>query len=140
MVTFRTMLELHEDGEDVSGIIQHGLLLAEKSSKGVYKFEALISYDEVVRKRAGREGIPEFKNVRQEEVMKHFCFDNSIATEQKKSTKSKSKRSDKICLRYNGADGCSMKNCYYAHRCLACDDPNHPKKECKNIKKKPADK
>ena len=48
MVTFRTMLELQEEGEDMSGILQHGLLLAEKSSKGVYKFEALLSYDEVV--------------------------------------------------------------------------------------------
>ena len=84
MVTFRTMLELQEEGEDVSGILRHGLLLAEKSSKGVYKFEALLSYDEVVRKRAGHEGVSEFKNVRQEEVMKHFCFDNSTLQSRKK--------------------------------------------------------
>ena len=140
MVTFRTMMELQEEGEDVSGILQHGLLLAEKSSKGVYKFEALLSYDELVRKRAGREGLSEFGNVRQEEVMKHFCFDNSIATEQKKASKAKSKRAEKVCLRYNGDDGCVMKNCFYAHKCLACDDPGHPKRDCKNIKKKPSDK
>ena len=140
MVTFRTMLELQEEGEDLSGLLQHGLLLAEKSSKGVYKFDALLSYDEVVRKRAGREGVSEFKNVRQEEVMKHFCFDNSVVTELKKPSKTKSKRAEKVCLRYNGDDGCTMKNCFYAHKCLACDDPGHAKRDCKNIKKKPADK
>ena len=85
MVTFRTIMELQEEGEDVMGLLHHGLLLAEKSSKGVYKFDALLSYDEVVRKRSGREGVAEFKNVRQEEVMKHFCFNNSVATELKKS-------------------------------------------------------
>ena len=108
MVPFRTMVELQEEGEDLSGIINHGLLLAEKSSKGVYNFEALLSYDEVVRKRAGRKGISEFKNVKQEEVMKHFCFDNSLGTDQKKASKSKTKRSDKVCLRFNGDDGCNM--------------------------------
>ena len=140
MVTFRTMLELQENGEDLTGLLQHGLLIAEKSSKGVYKFEALLSYDEVVRKRAGREGVHEFKNVRQEEVMKHFCFDNSIATEQKKAAKTKVKKTEKVCLRFNGDDGCSMKNCYYIYKCLACDDPSHSKRECKNIKKKSAEK
>ena len=142
MVTFRTMLELQEEGEDTSGILQHGLLLAEKSSKGVYKFEALLSYDELIRKRAGREGTTEFGTVRQEEVMKHFCFDNCIATgtDQKKATKMKAKKSEKVCLRYNGDDGCTLKNCFYAHKCLACDDPSHPKRECKNIKKKTSDK
>ena len=141
MVTFRTLLELKEEGEDVSGLLHHGLLLAEKSSKGVYKFDALLSYDEVVRKRAGRDGVSEFKNVKQEEVMKHFCFDNSVATEQKKSVKGKPKaRAEKVCLRYNGDDGCTMKNCYYAHRCLACDDQGHPKRDCKNIKKKTSEK
>ena len=97
MITFRMMLELQDDGEDLSGIMAHGLLLAEKSSKGVYKYEALLSYDELVRKRAGREGILEFGNVKQEEVMCHFCFDNSIATKQK-AGKTKTKKSEKVCF------------------------------------------
>ena len=129
MVTFRTMLELRDEGEDLSGILQHGLLLSEKSSKGVYKFEALLSYDEAIRKRAGREGVAEFGNVKQEEVMRHFCFDNSIATESKKAAKAKTKRPDKVCLRYNGEDGCSVKGCYFAHKCLACDETGHPKRD-----------
>ena len=140
MVTFRTMLEMQDDGEELSGILAHGLLLSEKSSKGVYKYEALLSYDESVRKRAGREGVSEFGNVKQEEVMRHFCFDNSIATDQKKASKPKSNKNDKVCLRYNGDEGCSVKNCFYAHRCLACDDPGHPKRECKNLMKKQSDK
>ena len=106
----------------------------------MYKFEALLSYDEVVRKRAGHEGVSEFKNVKQEEVMKHFCYDNSLGTDQRKSAKAKTKKSEKICLRFKGDDGCTMKNCYYIHKCLACDDTSHSKRDCKIIKKKQADK
>ena len=136
MVMFRTLLEMKEEDEEIDGLLQHGLLLSEKASKDVYRQEAFLSYDEAIRRRAGREGPQAFGEVRQEEVMRHFCFENSNASEGKRSQKGKGKKSEKICLRFNGEDGCNVKNCTYAHKCLACDDSGHGKRDCKNIKKK----
>ena len=45
VVTFRTIIDLQEGDIDVSGLIQHGLLLAEKASKGVFGSEAFLGYD-----------------------------------------------------------------------------------------------
>ena len=77
VVTFRTIIDLQESDIDVSGLIHHGLLLSEKASKGVFRSEAFLGYDEAIRKRAGRDGEGKFGDVKQEEVMRHFSYNPS---------------------------------------------------------------
>ena len=124
VVTFRTILEIMDDDKDVTGLVQHGLLLAEKGSKGVYEPEALLAYDDGVRRRAGRRGMDEFGKVVHEDVLRHFCYDNCKKSSSggQGSTKAKKPPSDKICLKFNSEKGCNSSNCRYAHKCLACDD------------------
>ena len=139
VITFRTMVELLDNDEDVMGMVQHGLLLSEKASKTIYIPEAMLGYDEEVRRRAGRKGADAFGKVIQEDVMRHFCYDNTIAGsaasgKARTTTKAKKKHMDGLCLRYNSETGCKEKNCSYKHQCVVCDDTTHAKKDCKTYK------
>ena len=138
VITFRTIKELTDEGQEVSGIIDHGLLLAEKGSKSCYKPEALLSYDEEIRKRAGKIGPAEFGHVVQEDILRYFSFDNSIVNSHSSAGSSRSSRrkSDKVCIKFNSEAGCHAKNCPFAHKCFACDDSSHGKPACKLAKKK----
>ena len=138
VITFRTIKELADEGFDVTGIIDHGLLLAEKGSKACYKQEALLSYDEEIRKRAGRSGPEEFGRVVQEDILRYFSFDNSIANGSAAtgSGRPNRKKSEKVCIKFNSESGCHSKSCPFTHKCFVCDDPSHGKPACKQAKKK----
>ena len=102
-------------------------MMAEKAAKDVYEVEAFIQYDESV--------------VDQEDVLRFFSCDNmkkkKLAQAQAQPRSAQVKK-NKYCLRYNEGT-CTAKNCQYAHRCLACDDWNHAKKDCKNVTLKKKD-
>ena len=137
VVTFKTIQQLLDAKYDVSGVVKHGLMMAEKASKNVFELSAFLLYDESVRDRAGETGPTAFGQVDQEDSLRFFSADNM-----KKSTpKTKAgvsgqgkKRSDKLCIRFNNG-GCTSKSCFFAHRCVACDDTSHGKKDCKAKKK-----
>ena len=138
VVTFKTMEELISMGKDVKGLVRHGLALSEKAATGIYKVEAFVKYDESVRERAGRRGPSTFGDVNQEDVMRHFCYDNAETNKPGKAQGKTSgrKRADKICLKYNGENGCNFKSCTFQHKCIACEEPGHPRKDCKALKRK----
>ena len=132
-------MELLDNDEDVMGMVQHGLLLSEKASKSIYAPEAMLGYDEEVRRRSGRKGPEAFGKVIQEDVMHHFCYDNTIAGraasgKSRTGTKSKKKQMDGVCLKFNAESGCKEKNCSFKHQCVLCDDNSHAKKDCKIYK------
>ena len=140
LIIFKTIAQLVENGGDVKGVVRHGLAMAEKAAKGVYKIEAFVKYDESVRERAGAVGPGAFGTVDQEDTLRFFSYDN---VERAKSWKAGSgsssgagkKRSDKMCLKYND-QGCNAKSCYFVHKCAACEELGHCRKDCKNLKKK----
>ena len=141
MITFKTVIQLRDANKDVRGVVKHGLAMAEKASKAIYKVEAFTKYDEAVRERAGSVGPVAFGVVDQEDALRFFSFDNVDRSKAWKgqalgsgSTGSK-KKGEKICLKYND-QGCSSKACYYAHKCVACGEPGHSRKDCKALKKK----
>ena len=140
VVTFKTMEELMSLGKDVKGLVRHGLALSEKASTGIYKVDAFVKYNESVRDRAGRQGPSTFGEVNQEDVMRHFCYDNAethrVGKLSSKAPVAAKKRGEKICLKYNGENGCNFKSCTFKHSCIACEEPGHPRKECKALKKK----
>ena len=137
MVTFKTMHQLLEMKQNVSGLVKHGLTLAEKASKHVFESIAFVQYDESVRERAGEVGPSAFSSVVQEDALRFFSAENMKQKKQgsKSGSQGARKRSDKTCLRYNDT-GCNAKNCYYVHKCVACDGEGHAKKDCKVAKAK----
>ena len=139
LLTFKTIAQLVEVNGDVRGVVRHGLAMAEKAAKGVYKVEAFTKYDESVRERAGAVGPGAFGTVDQEDTLRFFSFDNVERSKGWKAGPSASggqkKKSEKMCLKYND-QGCTSKTCFYSHRCAACEELGHPRKECKNLKKK----
>ena len=139
MVTFKTVLQLLEVNQEVKGVVKHGLAMAEKASKSVYEVEAFTRYDESVRERAGAVGPGAFGVVDQEDTLRFFSYDNVKKTKGWKpspsGSQSQKKKSDKLCLKYND-QGCASKSCYYAHKCAACEETGHARKDCTNLKKK----
>ena len=139
VVTYKTIAQLLEANGDVKGVVRHGLAMAEKAAKGVYKIEAFTKYDDSVRERAGAVGPSAFGTVDQEDTLRFFSFDNVERTKGWKTSQGSSgvakKKSDKMCLKYND-QGCNAKSCFYSHRCAACEEVGHPRKECKNLKRK----
>lgn len=132
----RSLLYAVEHGLDPIGIIHHLKFLATKATAATYKPEAFIGYDERVRQRACREGISAFTDISHEDVLLHFCHENMVYREKskKKSEASKKKSGQKYCTNFNDTE-CLYKNCIFIHRCMACEDPNHGRKSCPNIKK-----
>ena len=141
VVLLKTMTQLLDLKYDVRGIIKHGLMMAEKAAKDVYEPEAFTQYDDSVRSRAGHVGPTAFGTVDQEGVLRFFSCDNlkckRAPADMYKSSQSSS-RKDEVCLRFNDK-GCSNKSCPYAHRCIACEEYGHAKKDCKNVINKKKD-
>ena len=139
VVTFKTIQQLMDAKYDVTGLVKHGLMMAEKASKKVFEVEAFLLYDESVRERAGETGPTAFGQVNQEDSLRFFSAENMRKASYKaKPTASPGsqlkKRSDKLCIRYNDG-GCSSKSCFFVHKCVACGDASHGAKECKSKKK-----
>ena len=137
VVTLKTIQQLADVKYDVSGVVKHGITMAEKAAKDVFEVEAFLLYDESVRERAGQLGPSAFGQVVQEDSIRFFSADNMKKT----SHKSKSavggqskKRSDKLCIRFNDG-GCNSKNCFYTHKCVTCNDTSHGNKDCRSKKK-----
>ena len=139
LVTFKTIAQLSEANGEIKGVVRHGLAMAEKASKGVYKIEAFTKYDDSVRERAGAVGPTAFGTVDQEDTLRFFSFDNVERSRVWKQSPTGSgaskKKSEKMCLKFND-QGCGSKTCPYAHKCAACEEVGHSRKECKNLKKK----
>ena len=137
IVTFKTMEQLLNMGKDVKGLVRHGLAMSEKASTGFYKVDAFVNYDDAVRERAGRQGPSTFGVVSQDDVMRYFCVDNAERSRNAKAPQTAGKKkSDKVCLKFTSEAGCTFRFCNFVHRCVACDDAGHSKKDCKAIKRK----
>ena len=140
VITFKTLRQFLENKYDLKGLVRHGLSLTEKAAKDVYRPEAFVKYDESVRDRAAHDGPTAFNSVEQEDVLRFFCYDSVKHKKTSGGASGKSgapQKREKICLRYNDG-GCTSKNCPYAHKCIACEEWGHPRKECKSLKKKDA--
>ena len=110
----------------MSGVVKHGIAMAEKASKNVFEAEAFVLYDESVRERAGEVGPSAFSVVVQEDALRFFSCENmkKSRTTSKASTQSTKKKSDKLCIRFNDG-GCSAENCHFLHKCVACGSDTH---------------
>ena len=107
LITFKMVAQFLEAGGDARGVVRHGLALAEKAAKGVYKIEAFTMYDDSVCERAGAVGPTSFGTVDQEDTLRLFSYDN---VEMGKSWKAGSRDSDTVKKRSEKEDqGCNAK-------------------------------
>lgn len=63
IATFRTMQELWDENQNLSGLISHGLFMAEKAAAGVYVADSFTGYDRLVCKKASKKGLEFFGKV-----------------------------------------------------------------------------
>lgn len=142
IATFRTMQELCEENANLSGIISHGLFMAEKAAAGVYIADSFTGYDRLVRKKANKKGLEAFGKVSELERNRFFNLENHREVRALKARNKSSGQSKKsaTCRHYNGEQGCYARTCNYVHRCAICETPGHPSKECKSARKEKASK
>lgn len=134
VITFRTLLELLENGVQPKGFLRHGLTMAEKAASGAYQDRAFIAYDASVRQRASRIGPSAFGLPVNEELIRHFSLENSKRFDTRANGGGARKRKN-TCYRYNSETGCPSKECIYVHRCAFCKVEGHPARECRSVDK-----
>lgn len=76
----RQVRHLLMEGQEAGPILKHVKFLFKKSTLGVYRHKAYISYDRAVRSRADRDGISAFGAMATEELATSFCPENLIST------------------------------------------------------------
>lgn len=137
LLSTRHVLYMLEHGVDPKELVHHMKFMASKAVLGHYKADAFISYDRVVRDRANREGVSAFANVLQEDVVLHFSPENMVPKPGKPSMKKsepQKKKTGGYCRNFNDGD-CAYPRCIFLHRCMACEDPSHGRKQCPSLKK-----
>lgn len=136
LALFKTCADFIEEGLDLSGLVEHGQLLAEKATAGVYVPDAFVGYDKYVRALAGRKGPEMFGDT--SEIVKG-CYFNLENHRDVRALRAKAKSAGQktgTCRRYNSDNGCFSKGCPYVHRCSGCETYGHPVRECKVSTKK----
>ena len=108
---------------DITGMLDHFILLAEKAEKDVFIDEALLAYDTSVKERAKEYGLKEFDTLKPSEIVKHLSYDGTKAGSTKVSRKAVRQQasgsgnhgggsSSGACLKYNFASGgCVCSQC-----------------------------
>lgn len=130
VATFRTLMCLYDEGEDISGLLKHGRFMSEKSAADVYVMDTFVNYDKYVRGLANRKGPKAFGKVHDLDKSRFFNLENYREVRALKSKATKAKKSG-ICYRFNGEKGCPARNYIYSHKCSSCEQAGHSAIECK---------
>ena len=135
-VSLRVMKDLLQRGEDVTGLVSHMTVLADKADTRFYKAENLVAYDKAVRSAAAQEGASKLGVVDSTLVMQHLGFDAATTNRRPVAThtvSAKPKRSG-YCYRFNGGAQCDSTRCPFQHVCGNCGDASHTQPLCKRPK------
>lgn len=128
VITFKTMIELQENQLPINGILNHGLVMAEKAASGAYMDRASINYDASVRQRASKFGLGVFENPCNEDLIRHYSLENSKKFGAGQGSSYKKKKN--LCYRFNSEAGCHAKDCGFAHKCSICKLEGHSMRTC----------
>lgn len=139
LMTSKHLLNMLEHGTDPTHLIHHLKFMATKATLGHYKHEAFLSYDRAVRQRATKEAGSAFSDVLQEDVVPHFSPENMLPKMPSKVSKTNAgvqkKKSAGYCRAFNDGDCPYGAKCIFSHRCMACDEVAHGRKQCPSLKK-----
>ena len=126
--SLRMMKDIMQSGRDVTGVLTHLIVLAEKAASGYYRVDSIIAYDRATRMAAAESGIGKFSIIDNSLVLQYLCYDASVnATKgpEQSARPSRSKRSGGMCFRFNKSTGCEREKCRYIHVCSNCGDGSH---------------
>ena len=133
--SLRMMKDIMASGTDVTGVLTHLIVLAEKAASGYYRVDSIIAYDRATRMTAAESGISKFSVIDNSLVLQHLCYDASVnasVVAKKGSEKQhKSSRSGGVCFRFNKSSGCEREKCRYVHVCSSCGDGSHGLSSCR---------
>ena len=133
-VSLRVLQDLLARGEDISGFINHLVVLSDKAETKFYRNDSLVAYDKAVRMAAAEKGIKKFAEVDSTLVMLHLGFDSAVSHRKPATTNSQKTKKSGYCFRFNGPDTCGNQNCAYKHECSTCGDSSHGCYTCKRVK------
>lgn len=140
LALFKTCTDFIEDGLDLSGLIEHGQLLAEKATAGVYVSDAFVGYDKYVRALAGRKGPEMFGDTSEIVKGRYFNLENHKDVRALRGKAKAGGQKSGTCRKFNSDVGCLGKGCPYVHRCSGCEVYGHSVKDCKSSRKDKGDK
>ena len=149
LVNARMALALLRRKKNISSLLKHIILIAEKAVPDVFESAALIGYDESVKEMAKECGMSAFKKVDPPTIVKHLSYDGTkganaakkgFASRKVGNVKSFAPASGNktgCCLKFNfDPRGCTRgKDCFYKHVCSACGGKGHINDSCQNVTK-----
>ena len=128
-------------GRDVGGLIDHLLVMEEKTESGYYKLDCLLGYDDECRQTANEKGLKSFGNIKPATMLQFLSYDSTTAVKRQagqsgQSTQSQGTRSVQkgFCFSFNAQHGCDNSGCGFRHVCMFCGDSNHGSTNCKKGK------
>ena len=145
------VLELSEEGYEVTGVMEHVRFLAEKANTRTYTTQSWARYDEAVRSKARKVGLSAYSGGDLELSTRFLGADATREVRKQKLSavskfrggrqgwpRDKDAGQMRVCLAYN--EGCcTFQNCRYSHVCLLCKEVGHVQSECDNcVRKKPS--
>ena len=136
LVNIKMAIALLKREKDISGVLSHMLMIADKADKNVFEPEALISYDESVKEMAKESGIKAFAKIDPSLIVKHLSYDGTKNAKSEKAAVSRKFKpaagarrapAGSYCIKHNfEPSGCSRgKDCSYRHICSACYGSGH---------------
>ena len=142
-------LYLYKKKRNITGFLEHVILVAEKADGPLFASEALIQYDESVKLTAKEHGLKSFSKIDPANIVKHLSYDgtqvamnakrniqvNKRATGPAPAQKSAGTSHNFSCLKHNFTLGGCPKGsaCRFKHICSACSAPNHLNADCPNV-------
>ena len=144
----RMALKFYKKDRDITGMLEHIILVAEKAEPGIFDNDALIRYDDSVKLSAYEHGLEQFKKLDPAAIFKHLAYDGTkVAANSKRSsgkrfpnpprnqqTATSTPSAAGPCYKYNFASGgCRRSRCDYRHVCSACFRPGHVNNDCTNV-------
>ena len=135
----RLLRRCHKKGKEVGGLIEHLLVMAEKSEKEVYGLESLIGYDDECRELANERGVKSFGKIRPSSVLKFLSYDGTAVAKRQAAQKAVNKKSSPpaakgVCFSFNTQSGCDGSGCAFKHQCMFCGDSSHGSMSCRKGK------
>ena len=143
-VNIKMAASLLKRGKDISGFLDHFLMVAEKAESTMFEPITLIGYDESVKESAKELGMKAFSKIDPARIMKFLCYDGTRNAHSAKNAAAKKPSGFKppprisgVCIKFNSdPSGCPRgKDCPYRHVCQACKVKGHVTEDCPNVVK-----
>ena len=135
----RLLRRCHKKGKEIGGLIEHLLVMVEKSEKEVYSLESMIGYDDECRDLANEKGVKSFGKIRPTSVLKFLSYDCTNVAKRQAAQKAGNKKPTQpaakgCCFGFNGQAGCDGVGCAFKHQCMFCGDSSHGSMSCRKGK------